>query len=319
MKRALRWLGTGLLTLVILALSIAAISAFVYRDLPRARVEAFYAKPPSQFIEIDGVRMHVRDEGPRDAPVVLLIHGHYGSLFMWDGWMKALTEKYRVVRFDYPSHGLTAPDPTNDYSLSRSLTLIEGLVKQLNLSRFHIVGTSLGGQFAFHYAARHPAQVDRMILISPGGLVREGRDPMVPQGRPFALDIITWVAPQVLYNRLLLEGNFVDKSKVTKELREQYVELNILEGQRPAELERVSQYRAENANEALAAVRAPTLVQWGGGNRQLGADQADEFLRRLSGTRAEKIVYPDVGHMPVLEAPAATVTDAIRFLDRTNP
>lgn len=319
MKRALRWLRNGLLTLVIFIIAAASISAFVYRDLPRARVEAFYAKPPSQFITVEGVRLHVRDEGPRDAPALLLIHGHYGSLFMWDGWMKALTDKYRVIRFDYPSHGLTGPDPTNDYSLSRSLLLIEGLVKQLNLSRFHIVGTSLGGQFAFHYAARRPEQINRMILISPGGLVREGREPMVPQGRPFLLDVITWVAPQVLYNRLLLEGNFVDKSKVTKELREQYIELNILEGQRPAELERVSQYRAENANEALAAVRAPTLVQWGGGNRQLGADQADQFLRLMTGTRAEKIIYPNVGHMPVLEAPDATAADARAFLDRVDP
>jgi pimeloyl-ACP methyl ester carboxylesterase len=318
-RRALRWLRNGLLTLVIFIVAAAAISAFVYRDLPRARVEAFYAKPPSQFITVDGVRMHVRDEGPRDAPAILLIHGHYGSLFMWDGWIETLTKRYRVVRFDYPSHGLTGPDPTGDYSLGRSLALIEGLVKQLNLSRFHIVGTSLGGQFAFHYAARHPDKVDRMILISPGGLVREGRDPMVPQGRPFLLDVVTWIAPHVLYNRLLLEGNFVDKSKVTKELREQYIELNILEGQRPAELERVSQYRAENADEALAAVRAPTLVQWGGGNRQLGADQADQFLQRLSGTRAEKIIYPEVGHMPALEAPQATVTDAVRFLDRVEP
>lgn len=319
MKRALRRIGVGVLTLLLLAATAAAISAFVYRDLPRARVEAFYAKPPSQFVTVNGVRLHVRDEGPRDAPAILLIHGHYGSLFMWDGWTKALTDAYRVVRFDYPSHGLTGADPTGDYSLGRSLALIEGLVKELNLQRFHIVGTSLGGQFAFHYAARNPAQIDRMVLVSPGGLVRPGRDPWVPQGRPFALDVITWIAPHLLYNRLLLEGNFVDKSKVTKELREQYIELNILEGQRAAELARVSQYRAENADEALAAVRAPTLVQWGAGNRQLDASQADDFLQRLTGTKAEKILYPGVGHMPVLEAPDATVRDARAFLERPAP
>lgn len=316
MKRVLRGLGFGLLALVGLAALLAALSAFVYRELPQARVEAFYAKPPSQFIEIDGVRMHVRDEGPREGPVIVLIHGHYGSLFMWDGWIAALTDRYRVVRFDYPSHGLTGPDPSGDYSLARSLALMEGLVKSLDLKRFHLVGTSLGGQFAFHYAARHPDQVERLVLISPGGLVREGRDPWVPQGRPFALDLITWIAPQVLYNRLLLEGNFVDQSKVTKELREQYLELNLWEGQRAAELERVSQYRAENADEALAAVRAPTLVQWGAGNRQLDSGQADEFLKRLTGTTAEKILYPGVGHLPVLEAPAETVRDARAFLER---
>lgn len=319
MRRALRRLGIGVLALAIALVSLALLSAFVYRDLPRARVEAFYAKPPSQFIEVDGVRLHVRDEGPRAAPAILLIHGHYGSLFMWDGWMEALTRSFRVIRFDYPSHGLTGPDPTGDYSLTRSLALIDGLVKQLNLSRFHIVGTSLGGQFAFHYAARHPQRIEKMVLVSPGGLVREGRDPFVPQGRPFALDVVTWIAPQLLYNRLLLEGNFVDKTRITKELREQYIELNILEGQRSAELERVAQYRAENADEALAAVRAPTLVQWGGGNRQLGADQADRFLALLQGAPARKIIYPDVGHLPVLEAPAATVADAIAFLQADTP
>ncbi|HOB95770.1 MAG TPA: alpha/beta hydrolase, partial [Aquabacterium sp.] len=54
-------------------------------DLPRAPLEAAYARGPQDFVTIDGMRLHLRDSGPRDAPAVLL-HGFGSSLHTWEAW-----------------------------------------------------------------------------------------------------------------------------------------------------------------------------------------------------------------------------------------
>ena len=148
----------------------AALSAVVYvqRDIPASVLEAEYALPPSKFLLVDGVRMHYRDEG--QGPTVVLIHGQFDSLLMWEPWAAALKDQYRVVRFDLTSHGLTGPDATGDYSIERTVRLLETFADNLHLEKFSVAGSAMGGTAAVYYAARHPERVDRLILISPEGV-----------------------------------------------------------------------------------------------------------------------------------------------------
>jgi pimeloyl-ACP methyl ester carboxylesterase len=97
------------------------VAAVVYRDHPVAAVEKRWAKPPSQFVIVDGVRLHYREEG--SGPPVVLLHANYASLFMWEPWATALKDRYRVIRVDLPAHGLTGPEPSGDYSLQRIQSL----------------------------------------------------------------------------------------------------------------------------------------------------------------------------------------------------
>ena len=70
---------------------------------------ARWAPPPSDFIEVKGQIVHIRDEGPRDdALPILLIHGTSASLHTWEGWAKALKTQRRVISFDLPGFGLKA-------------------------------------------------------------------------------------------------------------------------------------------------------------------------------------------------------------------
>ena len=81
-------------------------------DKPQAALEAEYAPPPSRFVQAAGVRLHVRDTGPRNAPAVLLLHGFGASLHTWEAWAEPLSANHRVIRLDLPGFGLTGPDPT---------------------------------------------------------------------------------------------------------------------------------------------------------------------------------------------------------------
>jgi hypothetical protein len=77
---------------VLIALVAGALWYFSTPDIARSVLEAKYATPPSQFIMLpDGARAHVRDRGPKDAPVLVLVHGSNASLFTWEPWASGWT------------------------------------------------------------------------------------------------------------------------------------------------------------------------------------------------------------------------------------
>ena len=143
-------------------------------DLPRSELEAKYLEQPGDLMEVDGVRLHVRDRGPRDAPIVVMIHGTASHLQSWDDWAAGLEGSFRVVRLDLPGHGLSSPDPTGDYSDERTIALLAALMDQLGLAKASIIGSSLGGRIAWKFAAAHPDRTAKLVLVSPDGFASPG-------------------------------------------------------------------------------------------------------------------------------------------------
>lgn len=202
--KVLRMLGFGLLAMV-LALSIAAAAAlWVYRDIPAVELEAKYAGPASRFINIQGVRIHYRDEGA--GPGVLLLHANFGNLIGWDPWVDALKDAYRVVRLDMTSHGLTGPDPTGDYTTERTLELVTKFIDAMGLERFSIAGTSMGGTIAIRYTHEHPERIENLILLSPGSL--EGKERKSgPRGQvPNSAYLLKYIMPDLFERGANLVG-----------------------------------------------------------------------------------------------------------------
>ncbi|MEZ5564718.1 MAG: alpha/beta hydrolase [Gammaproteobacteria bacterium] len=309
----LRRVGYGLGVVVLVGAIALLIAAWVYRDIPAEVLEARYTTSPSRFLNIDGVRMHYRDEG--SGPPIVLIHANFGSLLSWDSWTEALKSKHRVLRFDMTGHGLTGPDPSGDYSLERTVQLTERFVDALGLQRFTIGGTSLGGTVAMHYAARHPDRVDHLILLSPGAL--EGRA-VQRAGRgqiPRVFNILEYITPRALA-KFMLKSRFGDPSKVTDKLIDQWYEMWLREGQRPAILARLRSYSSADLEKVTAAIRVPTLILWGEKNPQAPVAQAEELRHMLVNAPDIKVItYPGVGHMAADEAGSTIVRDVSSYLD----
>lgn len=306
--RTLRWLGylAGLFAAALLIGTLAALWA--YRDIPAAALEAKYAGPTSRFMNIDGVRIHYRDEGK--GPGVLLLHANFGNLIGWDRWVEALQDAYRVVRLDFTSHGLTGPDPTGDYSLERTLELTERFVDAVGLDRFTIAGTSMGGTIAIYYAHQHPERIDNLILLNPGSL--EGRD----RGElPDAAYVLKYILPRALPEFMLKQG-FGDDAKLTDELIDRWYDMWMREGQREAQLDRLRQYDSGDIEGKIRSLEPPTLLMWGEANVTADFEQSHEFRRLLENVASlEFISYPGVGHMAVQEAGQETARDVRAFLD----
>ena len=159
--------------LVLVVILVAAALLFT-PDKTRAVLEPRYLRTPSDYVEAAGLRLHVRDTGPREAPAIVLLHGFGSSLHTWEPWAQALDRDRRVIRFDLPGSGLSEPDPTGDYTDTRSLEVLAALMDRLGVTKTTLAGNSIGGRIAWSFAAEHPARVEKLVLISPDGFASPG-------------------------------------------------------------------------------------------------------------------------------------------------
>lgn len=289
------------------------IALWAYRDIPAEVLEAKYTNRTSRFINIDGARIHYRDEG--EGPAVLLLHANFGNLIGWDPWVDILKDSYRVVRMDFTSHGLTGPDPTGDYTQARTLELTEKFINAMDLGKFSIAGTSMGGTMAIHFAHEYPEQIETLILLSPGSLEGKERTEGSRNQIPKAAYVLKYILPRAL-PKFVLESGFGDKKKLTDELIDRWYDMWMREGQREAQLDRLKQYKAGDIEDIIRALKPPTLLLWGEANTTADFAQAGKFQDLLENVASLKFIsYPGVGHMAVQEAGQATGSDVREFLD----
>ena len=136
-----------------------------------ALVPAFAATPPEsptlyRNIEIDGLRVFYRDAGPRDAPVILLLHGFPASSFMYRDLIEQLAGEYRVVALDYPGFGYSdAPRVASfAYTFDHLADLVERFTDRLGLQRYALYMQDFGGPVGFRVASRRPERVSALII-----------------------------------------------------------------------------------------------------------------------------------------------------------
>ena len=312
----MKWLvrlGKGVLWgLAALALGLL-VAAWLYRDHSPAQVEARWATPPSQFVEIDGVRLHYREEG--EGPPVVLLHANYASLFMWEPWVAALKDRYRVIRLDLPAHGLTGPEPSGDYSLQRIQSLFEQFVDARGLERFVVVGTSIGGTVAMRYAADHPERIERLVMISPGSLEARVRGRTTPANVPKIADVLAWVTPRA-FTGYMLRNDYGDPARVTDAVIDEWYAMWMREGNRQAMIDLLRQYVSGGVEAKIRSIRVPVLLIWGEKNKRVPLALAYETRALLANSPQVQLeVLPGIGHMLVQEAPKQSAAVIRRYLD----
>ncbi|NJR20296.1 MAG: alpha/beta hydrolase [Hyphomonadaceae bacterium] len=147
-------------------------------DIPAQTIEQRYSSPASQFLQLsDGVRLHVRDEGRRDAPVIILAHGSNASLHTWEKWVSVLKPNWRVISFDFPAHGLTGPSASGIYNGETYVRVVDEMATKLGVERFVLAGNSMGGAVAWRYALAHPDRLAGLVLLNSAGYPRDTEGP----------------------------------------------------------------------------------------------------------------------------------------------
>ena len=302
--------------LPLLAVALLAGGAWLYTpDKSRDMLEAEYAEPPSEFLPVAGLRLHVRDTGAKDAPAIVLLHGFGSSLHTWEPWARALSANHRVVRYDLPGFGLTGPDPTGDYSDARGVTVLLALLDALHLPRATLIGNSMGGKLAWLFAAEHPERIDKLVLISPDGFASPGFDYGKTPDVPWMVRLLPYTLPTAII-RMSLAPAYGDPAALTDMLLARYRDMMLAPGVRRAMIARMEQVMLQPPETLLRAIKAPTLLLWGERDGMIPFSNARDYLAALGDARVAAL--PDLGHVPMEEAPARSLVPVLAFLDKPS-
>lgn len=157
--------------------AVAAATALT-AGVPRAATLAPQSLPAEvryHTVDIDGVDVFYRESGPRDAPVILLLHGFPSSSHMYRNLIPALADRYRVIAPDYPGFGNSAA-PERDrfaYTFDNYAGLMEKLTEKIGADRYALYVFDYGAPVGFRLATRHPERVSALI-VQNGNAYDEG-------------------------------------------------------------------------------------------------------------------------------------------------
>jgi pimeloyl-ACP methyl ester carboxylesterase len=278
---------------------------------------------PTKSVAIHGRRIAYSSEGT--GPVLLLIHGMAGTCESWREIIQPLARHHTVIAPDFPGHGASAPGG-GDYSIGGLAAGLRDLLLSLGHERATLVGHSLGGGVAMQFAYQYPEMVERLALVSSGGLGPEVTPILRAAALPGAdVFIATTAAPAARIGSVISRGLGV---------------VGLRPGTDVAEVARgyASLADADRRAAFLASVRAvigtggqlidaadrlylaeglPVLIVWGSRDPIIPLRHAEDAHRAVPGSRLE--ILDDVGHVPQLEAPGRFLVALEAFLRETEP
>ena len=313
MKRFFKWLG-----IIIMVLLIGGFAIGYTPDTDPAAMKAKYGSPASQFITLSpGLAVHVRDEGKRDGPALVLIHGSNSSLQTWEPWVKRLGTNYRIISLDLPGHGLTGSYPTGVYDYPAFVNVVDGVMNKLGVAHAVVGGNSMGGGVTWMFALAHPEKTDGLILVDAAG-VPDWQARKAPIGfriarMPVLKDIAKIITPRSMFASSL-KTSVYDPAFATDTMVDRYWELNRYPGNRDASLRRFALPHNNHpaTKEKLAAIKAPVLILWGEEDNLIPVRSGKWFAEALP--QARLIIYPKVGHIPMEEVADQSAADVAAFM-----
>ncbi|NLR90398.1 alpha/beta fold hydrolase [Flammeovirga agarivorans] len=277
-----------------------------------------YTDEQSHFLDIDEMKVHYKIEG-EGFPIVLL-HGTFASLHTWDRWTEVLSKKYKVIRLDLPGFGLTGPRPDRTYSVEIYLKFLETFFKRIDIKKFYLVGSSLGGWLAWEYAYRYKEQVRRLVLLDAAGFNDKDSTPLIykvvqnPILKEFKMfhGLAEYVKAPKTINEFFLKNAYGDPKRIEPTTLTRYHEMFSRKGNKEAFLN-IATSGHQDHSDRLKDLETPTLILWGEKDRWIPLSNAYRFNFNLPNSTL--IVYKEVGHIPMEEIPDKTVEDTINFLE----
>ena len=276
-------------------------------------------------VELHGHTVSFQTAGSGDQ-VILLLHGITSTAEAWRDVMPRLAERYTVIAPDLIGHGRSAK-PRGDYSLGAYAAGVRDLLAVLGFERGTVVGHSFGGGIAMQFSYLFPEYVDRLALISSGGLGRE----VHPLLRAATLPGSEWVLPLIAREWPVRAGDAVRSAAARlgieagpdlSEFARGYASLTeegasdafihtmrgVIdhEGQRVSALDRL--YLAD---------QMPTLIVWGDADPVIPVEHGRNAHRIVEHSRYVEL--PGSGHWPMLDAPDSVVDELNSFMDETEP
>lgn len=284
----------------------------------------------SNWLDLGGNRMHYLDEGPQDAPIVLMLHGNPTWSFYYRNIVIALRDRFRCIVPDHIGCGLSdKPDDDHySYTLRQRVADIESLIAQVNPTRpIHLIVHDWGGMIGFGWASKSPDEIASMVIANTAAFA-------IPEQKklPFGL----WLARDTFVGAFLVRAfnafsgvasRIAFKKPVSDQVRKGYTGPYDSWANRIATLRFVQDIPLKQGDPGFEIIEAteqrlplfadkPCILVWG--EKDFVFDL--HFLKKWKGIlpKAEVLSYPDCGHY-ILEDGGAPLTQKItEFLDQNE-
>jgi pimeloyl-ACP methyl ester carboxylesterase len=275
--------------------------------------------------KIEGLSIFFREAGPRDGPVVLLLHGFPSSSRMWDSLIPALADRYHVIAPDYPGFGHSdAPDPASfHYTFDHLARVVDALTEHLGVGRYFLVMQDYGGPVGFRLALAHPERVRGMVMenaaaheaaLGPLWEVRRAywRDP-APHLAALKKNLLSLDAAKQRHVGTSPHPELYDPDTWTDEAA-----FLARPGEADIQAALFYDYRTNVASYPrwqawLRSNRPPLLVTWGRYDPSFQVEGASAYKADLPSAEVHLL---DAGHFPLDEKPEQVIALTRAFLDR---
>jgi pimeloyl-ACP methyl ester carboxylesterase len=275
-------------------------------------------------IRLHGHRLSYRIGG--HGPVLVLIHGITNSSASWEPVLARLATRFTVIAPDLLGHGDSAK-PRGDYSLGANASLMRDLMIALGRERATIAGHSLGGGIAMQMAYQFPERVERLVLVSSGGLGRQ----VTPLLRAVALPAAEYVLPLLASQPLVSAGTKVGgwirriglgAGSDISAMASGFASLQDIEARRAfvhtaRSVIEIGGQRVSATDKLYLAEAVPTLILWGDRDTIIPARHGIRAHELMPGSRLR--IFDGARHFPHHDDPAGFAAEITDFVDATQP
>jgi pimeloyl-ACP methyl ester carboxylesterase len=261
-----------------------------------------------------------------DGPPVVLVHGMLNSSSHWQSVALDLASEYTVIAPDLIGHGDSAA-PRGDYSLGAHAASIRDLLTALGVERATLVGHSLGGGVAMQFFYQFPARVERLVLVSSGGLGHEVSPVLRTAALPGMSKVLSLAAHPRLLSTLWGTGSRLRRVGVRQGAYVQAVARALRPLERPQAREAFLQtlravidvrgQRVSATDRLYLLESMPTMIVWGERDNTIPLQHGRNTHEAVPHSRFRTL--PSAAHFPHLEGPDALVRVLREFLADTQP
>lgn len=305
-----------LLATAIAAVGFAGWAALTYPAVGKlaldadTRIETAIGGLKPATVDVGDSRMMTWQGGPADATeAVVMIHGYSADKTVWMRFAPHFTDRYRVLVLDLPGHGETPFDPALRYDTMSQAQRVLKAMDALGIARAHLVGNSMGGFIAAQLALHHPDRVQSATLMDAAGVIApqpSDMDQRLARGEGNPFEVSSRKAFDDFYAMTMAQPPWVPG-----------ITLDWIAADYAARRESLARifkdfHHVDLLDARLGEITVPVLVMWGDRDRLVHRSAADVWVRGIPG--AQLVTYPDLGHMPMVEAPARSAADIRKFI-----
>jgi pimeloyl-ACP methyl ester carboxylesterase len=246
-----------------------------------------------------------------EGPALVFVHGLSGS---WQNWLEQLpvfAAERRVIALDLPGFG-HSPMPREEISISGYARLLDSLLGELGIDAAAVVGNSMGGFIAAELAITVPQRVERLVLVSAAGISthndpRTGRAlPSLHRAERITAMTAAWVASRsdaVTRRRRLRQALMWAVVRHPTQIGSALAAEQVRGAGKPGFMPALQAIYDYDIRERLPEIACPTWIAWGANDMLVRVKDARVFEELIPDARLT--VFPDTGHVAMLERPAA--------------